>query len=62
MVCHADLAGDARSSGLQFLSCHHQEWYATETEEPLDHTQVVFLSCHHQEWYATEEDDRDEEE
>ena len=40
-------------TGKKFLSCHHQEWYATGKAMLVYVNSEGFLSCHHQEWYAT---------
>ncbi len=41
-------------TGKKFLSCHHQEWYATGKAMLVYVNSEGFLSCHHQEWYATD--------
>ena len=52
MVCHIFESIITEFPSL-FLSCHHQEWYATWRGSPCNNWRTKFLSCHHQEWYAT---------
>jgi len=51
MVCHTQ-DWDYNGISQLFLSCHHQEWYATDKWRERS-IFALFLSCHHQEWYAT---------